>query len=97
MIFKRLAGIPNVALLVRPMVHIDYRRTAVGQKAVSVVGAKLWNSIPANIRNSNTIVTFKSHINNHMGTNPNISNKKIGLDQFLHNVKEFELFENHVN
>ena len=26
-------------------VYIDYRRTAVGQKAVSVSGAKLWNSI----------------------------------------------------
>ena len=35
-------------------VHIDYRRTAVGHKAVSVSGAKLWNSIPMNIRNSNT-------------------------------------------
>ena len=43
-------------------VHIHYRRTAVGQKAVSVSGAKLWNSIPMNIRNSNTIVTFKSHM-----------------------------------
>ena len=41
-------------------VHIDYRRTTVGQKAVSVSGAKLWNSIPINIRYSNTIVTFKS-------------------------------------
>ena len=41
-------------------VHIDYRRTAVGQKTVSVSGAKLWNSIPMNIRNSSTIVTFKS-------------------------------------
>ena len=39
-------------------VHIDYRRTAVGQNAVSVSGAKLWNSIPMNIRNLNTIVTF---------------------------------------
>ena len=27
-------------------VHIDYRRTAVGQKAVSISFAKLWNSIP---------------------------------------------------
>ena len=27
-------------------VHIDYRRTAVGQKAVSVSGTKLWNLIP---------------------------------------------------
>ena len=43
-------------------VHIDYRRTTVGQKAVSVSGAKLWNSIPMNIRNSNTIVSFKSHM-----------------------------------
>ena len=32
-------------------VHIDYRRTAVGQKTVSVSGAKLCNSIPMNIRN----------------------------------------------
>ena len=63
-------------------VHIDYRKTAVGQKAVSVSGAKLWNSIPMNIRNSNTSVTFKSHMyqhllstNNHIGTNPNLLNK----------------------
>ena len=47
-------------------VHIDYRRTAVGQKAVSVSGAKLWNLIPINIRNSNTIVTFKSHMYQHL-------------------------------
>ena len=32
-------------------VHIDYRRTAVGQKDVSVSGAKLWNPIPMNIKN----------------------------------------------
>ena len=30
-------------------VHIDYRITAVGQKAVSVSCAKLWNSMPMNI------------------------------------------------
>ena len=42
-------------------VYINYRRTALGQKAVSLSGPKLWNSIPMNIRNSNTIVTFKSH------------------------------------
>ena len=47
-------------------VDIDYRRTAVGQKAVSVSGAKLWNSIPMNIRKSNTIVTFKSHMYQHL-------------------------------
>ena len=46
-------------------VHIDYRRTSAGQKAVSVSGAKLWNSIPMNIKNSNTIVTFKSHMYQH--------------------------------
>ena len=46
-------------------VHINYRRTAVGQKAVSVSGAKLCNSIPMNIKNLNTIVTFKSHICQH--------------------------------
>ena len=47
-------------------VHIDYRRTAVGQKVVSVSGDKLWNSIPTNIRNSNTIVTFKSSMYQHL-------------------------------
>ena len=47
-------------------VHIDYRRTAVGQKDVSVSSAKLWYSIPMNIRNSNTIVTFKSHMYHHL-------------------------------
>ena len=47
-------------------VHIDYRRTAVGQKAVSVSGAKLWNSIPMIIRNSNTTVTFKRHMFQHL-------------------------------
>ena len=94
-IFKRLAGIPNVALLVRPIVHIDYRRTAVGQKAVSESGTKLCNSIPMNIRNSNTIVKFKSHMyqhllqstNNHMGTNTNLSiNIFFDLRQFLHTI-----------
>ena len=47
-------------------VHIDYRRTAVGRKAISVSVAKLWNSIPMNIRNSNTIVTFKSYMYQHL-------------------------------
>ena len=47
-------------------VHIDYRRTALGQKAVSASGAKLWNSIPINIKNSNTTVTFKSHMYQHL-------------------------------
>ena len=32
-----------------------------------------------------------------MGTNPNLSNKKFDLRQFLHNVKEFDLFEKNVN
>ena len=43
-------------------VHIDYRRTALGQKAVSASVVKLWNSIPMNIRNSNTIGTFKNYM-----------------------------------
>ena len=47
-------------------VHIDYRKTAMGQKAVSVSGAKLLSSIPMNIRNLNTIATFKSHMYQHL-------------------------------
>ena len=45
-------------------VHIDYRRTVVGQTAVSVSGA--WNSNPMNIMNSNTVVTLKSHMYQHL-------------------------------
>ena len=85
-------------------VHIDYRRPAVGQKAVSVSGAKLWNLISMNIRNPNTIVTFKSHMYQHLlapittwEQTHNLSNKKFDLRQFLHNVKEFDLFEKYVN
>ena len=33
----------------------------------------------------------------HMGTNQNLSNKKFDLRQFLHDVKEFDLFEKFVN
>ena len=47
-------------------VHIDYRRTAMGEKPVSVSGAKVWNSIPLNIRFSNTIITFKSQMYQHL-------------------------------
>ena len=47
-------------------VHIYFRRTALEQKAVSVSGSKLWNSIPMNIRNSNTIVTLKSNMPQHL-------------------------------
>ena len=46
--------------------RIDYRRTAIGQKAISVSGAKLWNSIPTNIRNSNTIAMLKNHMYQHL-------------------------------
>ena len=82
----------------------DNQYAAIAPDTVSVSGAKLWNSIPINIRNSNAIVTFKIHMyqhllehQNHMGTNPNLSNKKLDLHQFLHNVKEFDLFEKYVN
>ena len=32
-----------------------------------------------------------------MGTNTNLSNKKFDLRQFIHNVKELDLFEKYVN
>ena len=59
--------------------HKDYRRTA-GQKALSVSGAKLWNSIPMNIRNSNTIATFKKIICTNTSQNHNNHNMGILSD-----------------
>ena len=49
--------------------HIDYRRTAIGQTAVSVSGPMLWNSNPINIRNSNTIATVKNLMFQHLTNN----------------------------
>ena len=57
-------------------IYLDCRRTAGGKKAVSVSGTKLWNSIPMNIRNSNTIVTFKSHMCCHRWNNIKWSSSK---------------------
>ena len=46
--------------------HLDYRRTSIGQEADSVSGAKLWNSVPMNIRNTNTIETFENLMYQHL-------------------------------
>ena len=45
--------------------NIDYQQE---DKKVSQshAGAKPWNSIPMNIRNSNTIATFKNHMYQHL-------------------------------
>ena len=47
-------------------IHIDYHRTAIGQKLsqYQVQGYGIWSLL--NIRNSNTIITFKSHMYQHL-------------------------------
>ena len=77
-------------------ISMDYRRTAVGQKAVSV--SALSCGIRSRWISEIQMPSLRSKVlcSNHMGTNvtnPNLSNKKIDLRQFLHNVKEFDLFE----
>ena len=46
--------------------HVDYRITAIGEKAVSVSGANLWKPIMMYNRNPNTIATFKNHMYQHL-------------------------------
>ena len=47
-------------------IYVYFLKTAFGQKSVSVTDENLWISIPMDIRKSNTIATFKSHMYQHL-------------------------------
>ena len=41
---------------------IPFRRTTFGQNVLSIIGGKLWNSLPLIIRECPTFNTFKTHL-----------------------------------
>lgn len=44
------------------MMHVPFARLEFGRKALSYIGAKSWNSIPADIQNEETIHKFKTSL-----------------------------------
>ena len=45
---------------------VPLTRTMMGEKAMEVRGPKLWNNLPEEIRNSNTISSFKNKLKQHL-------------------------------
>ena len=48
------------------VLSIPYVRTSLGKRAFSVVGPRLWNSLPPDIRSSSSLLTFRSKLKTHL-------------------------------
>ena len=47
------------------VLSIPYVRSSLGKRAFSVIGPRLWNSLPPDTRNSNSLPTFRSKLKTH--------------------------------
>ena len=50
--------------------YVNYKNTKSGTKAISVSGARIWNQIPLNIRNSTNIYSFTTSMIQHLADMP---------------------------
>ena len=48
------------------VLSIPYVRSSLGKRAFSVIGPRLWNSLPSDTRNSNSLPTFCSRLKTHL-------------------------------
>ena len=48
------------------VLSIPYVRSSLGKRAFSVIGPRLWNSLPSDTRNSNSLPTFRSRLKTHL-------------------------------
>ena len=48
------------------VLSIPYVRSSLGKRAFSVIGPRLWNSLPPDTRNSNSLPTFCSRLKTHL-------------------------------
>ena len=48
------------------VLSIPYVRSSLGKRAFSVIGPRLWNSLPPDTRNSNSLPTFRSRLKTHL-------------------------------
>ena len=53
-------------LLIHLFLSIPYVRSSLGKRAFSVIGPRLWNSLPPDTRNSNSLPTFCSRLKTHL-------------------------------
>ena len=48
------------------VLSIPYVRSSLGKRAFSVIGPRLWNSLPPDTRNSNSLPIFRSRLQTHL-------------------------------
>ena len=48
------------------VLSIPYVRSSLGKRVFSVIGPRLWNSLPPDARNSNSLPTFRSRLKTHL-------------------------------
>ena len=48
------------------VLFIPYVRSSLGKRASSVIGPRLWNSLPPDTRNSNSLPIFRSKLKTHL-------------------------------
>ena len=48
------------------VLSIPYVRSSLGKRAFSVIGPRLWNSLPPDTQNSNSLPTFRSRLKTHL-------------------------------
>ena len=48
------------------VLSIPYVRSSLGKRAFSVIGPRLWNSLPPDTRNSNSLPNFRSRLKTHL-------------------------------
>ena len=48
------------------VLSIPYVRSSLGKRAFSVIGPRLWNSLPPDTRNSNSLPVFRSRLKTHL-------------------------------
>jgi hypothetical protein len=46
-------------------VLVSYRSSNIGQKALSISGALLWNNLPAHVKKTQSLKDFKEHVSRH--------------------------------
>ena len=51
---------------ITPVLSIPYVRSSLGKRAFSVIGPRLWNSLPPDTRNSSSLPIFRSRLKTHL-------------------------------
>ena len=70
------------------LLHIPRSHTSFFDRAFSVQGPKLWNSLPADIRNSPTINRFKSALKRYLLINSKLIDSNQSKITYLHRLRQ---------